>query len=438
MSTLQQIGAAQAPPIERVNPEVPPWLVHVVRRLHAKDPAQRFQSAAEVERHLSTRARPTRSPMRWTKRRSYATIGLAAALLLTVLLGYYFRSSSSRLDKLVVRAEDDLEAILADAESGAVIEIRDDGPFLLPEIDLGTRSLTVVAGQGTRPVLQLRPEDESEECILFETTGHLTLEGLVLQYIDPDEESEAEPLLIACHDGTLRVDRCRLLTEPAGTCLGLDGTSQVEVRNCELHAGLGSVVAWEPAPRGRALFDNCIMTGSIAAETSVAAGTSEPQKAVLHLSHNTILAEYVLSFDNDEPGFDSSLRVEAEGNTFDTEGHLLFIAELDDDTPIRLPRWIDWHGRQNVFTGGFVAFGNEEDPEEVDWDDELQQWRQQVNEVDSAVWEIQYALEREQLSDLLEQPSRLKRGQFRISTEALSPLTHREQIPGANPEAMGP
>ncbi len=432
MSTLQQIGAAQAPPIERMNPDVPPWLVQVVRRLHAKDPAQRFQSASEVERNLRTRARPTRLPIRWTKSWPYATIGLAAALLLTVLLGYYFRSSPSRLDKLVVRAEDDLEAILANAESGAVIEIRDNGPFRLPAIELGTRSLTVVAAQGTRPVLQFRPEDESEERILFETTGDLTLEGLVLQYIAPDEESEAESLLIACHDGTLRVNRCRLLTEPAGTCLGLEGASEVEVRNCELHAGLGNVVAWEPAPPGRIVFDNCIMTGSIAVVTY------SPHKAVLCLSQNTILAEYVLSFDNDEPGFDSSLRVEAEGNTFDTEGHLLFIAELDDDTPIRLPRWIDWHGQHNIFTGGFVAYGNEEDPEDVGWDDELQQWRQQVNEVDSAVWEVQYALEPGQLWDLLEQPTRLKPEFFRISTEELPPLTHREQIPGANPEAMGP
>ena len=31
-----------------VNPEIPDWLAAIVARLHAKDPADRYQSAAEV------------------------------------------------------------------------------------------------------------------------------------------------------------------------------------------------------------------------------------------------------------------------------------------------------------------------------------------------------------------------------------------------------
>ena len=35
-------------PIRETNPEIPDWLVAIVDKLHAKNPAERFQSAAEV------------------------------------------------------------------------------------------------------------------------------------------------------------------------------------------------------------------------------------------------------------------------------------------------------------------------------------------------------------------------------------------------------
>src|SRR5262249_3944860 len=53
---LKRITEEAATPIDELNPAMPGWLVEVVERLHAKDPAERFQSADEVaevlERHL--------------------------------------------------------------------------------------------------------------------------------------------------------------------------------------------------------------------------------------------------------------------------------------------------------------------------------------------------------------------------------------------------
>src|SRR5439155_8925183 len=44
-------------PIQEINPQIPEWLVHIIDKLHAKNPADRFQSAAEVAdllgRHLA-------------------------------------------------------------------------------------------------------------------------------------------------------------------------------------------------------------------------------------------------------------------------------------------------------------------------------------------------------------------------------------------------
>src|SRR5207253_3133091 len=48
MGILCQVSEDAAPPIHDVNPQIPDWLVEIIGRLHAKDPADRFQSAGEV------------------------------------------------------------------------------------------------------------------------------------------------------------------------------------------------------------------------------------------------------------------------------------------------------------------------------------------------------------------------------------------------------
>src|SRR5262249_46740313 len=50
-------------PIREIIPEVPQWLCDIIARLHAKDPAQRFQSATDVAdllgRHLAHLRQPS-------------------------------------------------------------------------------------------------------------------------------------------------------------------------------------------------------------------------------------------------------------------------------------------------------------------------------------------------------------------------------------------
>jgi WD40 repeat protein len=48
MGVIRLVSEEAALPIREINPDVPDCLVAVVERLHAKDPAQRYQSAAEV------------------------------------------------------------------------------------------------------------------------------------------------------------------------------------------------------------------------------------------------------------------------------------------------------------------------------------------------------------------------------------------------------
>jgi WD40 repeat protein len=48
LAVLQQVNTQAPPPIRSLNPEVPAWLQTLIERLMAKDPDDRFQSAAEV------------------------------------------------------------------------------------------------------------------------------------------------------------------------------------------------------------------------------------------------------------------------------------------------------------------------------------------------------------------------------------------------------
>ncbi len=65
-ATLKRVIEDTPRPIRELNLEVPPWLEAIITRLHAKDPADRFQSAAEVaellRQHLAHLQDPRHSP----------------------------------------------------------------------------------------------------------------------------------------------------------------------------------------------------------------------------------------------------------------------------------------------------------------------------------------------------------------------------------------
>ncbi len=48
MATLKRVCEQTPTPIQALNPEIPSWLVKIIDRLHAKDPADRYDSAADV------------------------------------------------------------------------------------------------------------------------------------------------------------------------------------------------------------------------------------------------------------------------------------------------------------------------------------------------------------------------------------------------------
>src|SRR5262245_11656302 len=67
MGVLKRVCEETPRPIREANPEIPDWLDALIEKLHAKDPAARFQSAAEVAevlgRHLAHVQHPSLVPV---------------------------------------------------------------------------------------------------------------------------------------------------------------------------------------------------------------------------------------------------------------------------------------------------------------------------------------------------------------------------------------
>jgi hypothetical protein len=67
MAVLKRVCEDAPSPIRQSHPETPEWLVEIVAKLHAKDPAERFQSAAEVaellSQHLAHLQQPSVAPL---------------------------------------------------------------------------------------------------------------------------------------------------------------------------------------------------------------------------------------------------------------------------------------------------------------------------------------------------------------------------------------
>jgi len=99
LAVLKRVADDTPRPIRDIVPEVPQWLCDLIARLHAKDPAQRFQTAAEVadlfHQHLEHLKQPSQVALphfagvrgpRKPRRASYIIAGLVLLALLGIVL----------------------------------------------------------------------------------------------------------------------------------------------------------------------------------------------------------------------------------------------------------------------------------------------------------------------------------------------------------------
>jgi hypothetical protein len=265
MGVLKRVCEETPKPIRETNPEVPDWLVAVVEMLHAKDPAARFQSAAEVAdvlgQHLAhvqhpsvaplparvksadappAPARPARRGRRW----AVATAILAALFAVlgtTEVTGVTtFRAAILRVfapddapvvetsgpagkpevrpappvaneepgafvllgrDGVELRKFETLAEAVLSASDGATIEIRGNGPFVSDGVTI-KHALVIRAGEGYTPSVTLSQASANQNRTLLSVSAPLVLEGLELRRIGGSASVEGRlPKLINAFGG---------------------------------------------------------------------------------------------------------------------------------------------------------------------------------------------------------------------------------------------
>jgi WD40 repeat protein/serine/threonine protein kinase len=94
MGVLRRVSDGTPRSILEINPDVPAWLVATIAKLHAKDPAERFQTAAELSQllaqYLAHVEQPARVPLPANPLRSFkpSAVGQAAGSLWRGVLAF--------------------------------------------------------------------------------------------------------------------------------------------------------------------------------------------------------------------------------------------------------------------------------------------------------------------------------------------------------------
>jgi hypothetical protein len=272
------------------------------------------------------------------------------------------------------------EALLG-AAGGDTIEVRGNGPFVTPAINIGTSALTIRAGAGFRPIIKLSPERLERDDPLIETSAPLVLEGLELQRVGqkPRKEHRRQPSIVVCNRAPFWFANCRFVaTVPeglAGWAIASLHSQTCVVRNCEF-LSRDLAVYWEMAGRGQCLMENCLCLGVNLLGGRIPA--SGVDKVSIRLAHNTVVRPtwqvLWLGLHSREKVPPAGVgmqpvRAKASGNIFDVYPYsvLGFDQEFQKqalrggEAEALLLRLLDWREERNLYAPGTsrVAWAHE-------------------------------------------------------------------------------
>jgi hypothetical protein len=316
IAVLKRVCEDAPTPIRESNPQIPDWLVEIVDKLHAKDPSQRYQSAAEVAellgRHLAQVQHPSvvgqvahvlPEPKAGSRPPTRRRLAIAAAVLVCLFAGLSLtevagvtnlRATLIRLFtpdrphgvetddpavKMTVEGAgafvllggkgvevakfDTLAKAVQAASAGDTIEVRGNGPFVSEPVDV-RQSLVIRAGAGYVPSIALSPALAKRNFPLLNTSAPLVLEGLELRFVGGTPEIVegrwAPMLLVADHRGSLHIANCRLIFKAEAPFVGYPFHAVVKslsVRNSVL-TGNVDCTSWMYGSGGRCVIENCV------------------------------------------------------------------------------------------------------------------------------------------------------------------------------------
>jgi hypothetical protein len=269
-----------------------------------------------------------------------------------------------------------LAAACARAEDGAVIEIRHSGKLRESPIDLGDRRLTIRAGQGFRPIIELSVAglvlNVQEPYLFGMRRGSLVLRDLDL-HIAADPAASADVWsVVASRNADVTLESCTVTVQtPPGLATTLvrllagdaddpmlgpnpennPGRPQLRIRN-SLVAGPGNLVRVQPGTRVRVEIENtAIETGE--SLLRAVAGLDRPAPSVsneLELRRATIKTAGLVHYEAAEPRpWLPRLEVTASDNLLMGQAAVPWIVFRSPQPADELRGLLHWRGMNNSY-----------------------------------------------------------------------------------------
>jgi anti-sigma factor RsiW len=433
MAVLKRVVEETPRAIREINPEVPDWLADIISKLHAKKPAERFQSAKEVAETLGTKlaelqmagrvsaGTPAVAPPAVPRSRRKLVLALALLMLLVAgtaaVIGFWPRGAAETTDTrsnqgggkpidepgrqpFVVLARDgrddqtfpSLKDAVEKARSGDTIEIRGDGPFVTGPIDLGKKALAIQAGGGFKPHLKCQPIDPKSRAALLYTEAPLVLEGLILELAStPGQQGWQEVSIVYTDGAPFLASHCRLVGNKIMTALTMYRSPSAAVQYSEILGSKGYLfhgIVFSPLSSCRLSLENNVIFVQF---HGIRFGQWSPDldRAKIIARHNTMLESGPLTFDYG-PSLEQlaaggakepALALEITGSIL--TGNCFSFHPCDKSVSLEkavalLPKLVSVRDQQNLYAGagehGFISANQERAPSPIRRLNSLAEW----------------------------------------------------------------
>jgi serine/threonine protein kinase len=362
-------------PVRTVRPDLPVEVAAVVERLMARDPAERYATAADAARAIET-CIPSRSRARSKRKRPLTSCaapckpkrfrsGLALAILLisALLAGAVWCALPSAprptttpppatLFPFIVEGKQGGFASLAEAvaaaDDGAVVTIRGAGPYLTPPLTWHGRSLTLRAAPDCRPCLEITASASDPWQTLLTTDSDLTLQGLDLRSLPNRLGRVGGGRLICCERANLFLTDCRL-SAPNGAGVVFRNGGKLSLTGCRVETD-GTAVSVEVGEKQACQIRivNTLLEAQAPSSAGLALWASaigRPTTVEAELTNDTFRASRAIAL----TALPASLHIAAHGNDFFFRDGLLACAGYADRQAWR--RTTIWEDFENRYHG---------------------------------------------------------------------------------------
>ena len=450
-AVVHQLATAFPPSLRELDPGIPAWLAEIVQRLLAKDPRDRYQSAAEVAAILERRLASLRGPTadgahgrtdsdtsrsehsRGLRQQGLAVAGVVAlAIVLGIVaqqMGWLDLGLSPGETTRDMRLPDrgfvlhsrsggkkvlsSLSEAVTAARGGEAIEILWSGTVDGNTIRV-TKPLTLRAAEGCRPVF----EATSSGLPRIHASAPLILEGIDFQY-SPDADGRLPPQagrgpsphrgIILATESPLYIANCRFVLRGQSLVSPIAGIAALvsplcEVRNCLFVGSGGPGIRWTCIRGGQLLIDNSAFVSFTSVDVII---RGQKQPSLLRLTRNAFYTQEAVFVACPTRPEGRVLEVQARENVFG----VLSVLTQPPHLLLPLGRVMAWTDDRNVYSvgHGYISARSVDDALGTDTAiaADLEAWRKVWGHGESGVREGAPALSREAVQKMKSAPDKL-------------------------------